>query len=172
MKTRAGEAQKRNYAFECLVKWDEISSCEQGQWPRERLVKVRHILMTIMNSLECFPDKNDLFRSLVIWCASACLVFTVIPQILQWAKPLMWLASMFFFISFMTPCFPHNLQILAFPCEFPVRLHNAMVSVSHICLVSSVHARVEREVAWMNLHWVVYSKQRHIGPVCDWTWLD
>ena len=57
-----------------------------------------------------------------------------------------------FFISFMTPCFPHNLKILAFPCEFPVRLHNAMVSVSHICHVSTVHARVEREVAWMNLH--------------------
>ena len=57
-----------------------------------------------------------------------------------------------FFISFMTPCFPHNLQILAFPCEFPVQLHNAMVSVSHICHVSTVHARVEREVAWMNLH--------------------
>ena len=33
MKTRAGEAQKRNYAFDCLVKWDGFPVVNKGSDP-------------------------------------------------------------------------------------------------------------------------------------------
>ena len=135
-----------------------ISSCEQGQWPRERLVKVRHILMTIMNSLECFPDKNDLFRFLVIWCASACVIFTVIPQILQWAKPLMWLASMFFLylswpLAFHTIC--KSLPFLVnFPFGFTMQWSALVISV--LCPLSMQELR-EKLLGWICIELCILS---------------
>ena len=85
--------------------------------------KCLHCFFEVRSQLSRFPRLH--FRcpsfSYSLWflalcIASACLVFTVIPQSLQsWENPLMWMASMCFCIMFIGPSFPHTLQILALP---------------------------------------------------------